>query len=98
MVGVVLALERCQKGSAVYNVGNGQGFSNREVVETARRVTGHPIPAREAPRRPGDPAVLVAGADRARRELGWKPRFPGLEEIVESAWRWHQAHPNGYEG
>jgi UDP-glucose 4-epimerase len=93
-----LALERCQKGSAVYNVGNGQGFSNREVVETARRVTGHPIPAREAPRRPGDPAVLVAGADRARRELGWKPRFPGLEEIVESAWRWHQAHPNGYEG
>jgi UDP-glucose 4-epimerase len=93
-----LALERCQKGSAVYNVGNGQGFSNREVIETARRVTGHSIPAREAPRRPGDPAVLVAGADRARRELGWEPRFPGLEEIVESAWRWHQAHPNGYEG
>jgi len=93
-----LALERCQKGSAVYNVGNGQGFSNREVVETARRVTGHPIPAREAPRRPGDPAVLVAGADRARQELGWEPRFPGLAEIVESAWRWHQAHPNGYEG
>jgi UDP-glucose 4-epimerase len=93
-----LALERCQKGSAVYNVGNGQGFSNREVIETARRVTGHPIPAREAPRRPGDPAVLVAGADRARQELGWEPRFPGLAEIVESAWRWHQAHPNGYEG
>ena len=93
-----LALERCQKGSAVYNVGNGQGFSNRDVIETARRVTGHSIPAREAPRRPGDPAVLVAGADRARRELGWEPRFPGLAEIVESAWRWHQAHPNGYEG
>ena len=93
-----LALERCREGSAAYNVGNGQGFSNREVVETARRVTGHPIPAREAPRRPGDPAALVAGADRARRELGWEPRFPGLEEIVDSAWRWHQAHPNGYEG
>lgn len=92
------ALERCEKGSAVYNLGVGQGFSNREVVETARRVTGHPIPAREAPRRPGDPATLVASAERARRELGWEPRFTDLGEIIESAWRWHQAHPNGYGG
>jgi UDP-glucose 4-epimerase len=92
------ALERCGQGSAVYNLGVGQGFSNREVVETARRVTGHPIPAREAPRRPGDPATLVASAERARRELGWEPRFTDLGEIIESAWRWHQAHPNGYEG
>ena len=92
------ALERCGQGSAVYNLGVGQGFSNREVVETARRVTGHPIPAREAPRRPGDPATLVASAERARRELGWEPRFTDLGEIIESAWRWHQAHSNGYEG
>ncbi len=92
-----LALERCQRGSAVYNVGNGQGFSNREVVETARRVTGHPIPVKEAPRRQGDPAALLASADRARQEMGWEPRFPSLEEIIKSAWRWHQAHPDGYE-
>ena len=92
------ALERCEKGSAVYNLGVGQGFSNREVVETVRRVTGHPIPAREAPRRPGDPATLVASAERARRELGWEPHFTDLGEIIESAWRWHQAHPNGYGG
>jgi UDP-glucose 4-epimerase len=92
------ALERCGQGSAVYNLGVGQGFSNRLVVETARRVTGHPIPVREAPRRPGDPATLVASAERARRELGWEPHFTDLGEIIESAWRWHQAHPNGYEG
>jgi UDP-glucose 4-epimerase len=92
------ALERCEKGSAVYNLGVGQGFSNREVVETARRVTGHPLPAREAPRRPGDPATLVASAERARRDLGWEPRFTDLGEIIESAWRWHQAHPSGYGG
>jgi UDP-glucose 4-epimerase len=92
------ALERCEQGSAIYNLGVGQGFSNREVVETARRVTGHPIPAREAPRRPGDPATLVASAERARQQLGWEPRYTDLGEIIESAWRWHQAHPNGYEG
>jgi UDP-glucose 4-epimerase len=91
-----LALERCDRGSAVYNVGNGQGFSNREVVETARRVTGREIPVREAPRREGDPAALVASSERARRELGWEPRFSDLSEIIESAWQWHQAHPSGY--
>jgi len=92
-----LALERAKKGSAVYNVGNGQGFSNGEVIETARRVTRHPIPVREAPRREGDPAVLVASAAKVKQELGWEPRFPDLEQIIETAWRWHQAHPNGYK-
>ena len=92
-----LALERTRKGSAVYNVGNGQGFSNGEVVETARRITGHPIPVREAPRREGDPAVLVASAAKVKEDLGWEPRFADLESIIESAWRWHQAHPIGYE-
>jgi UDP-glucose 4-epimerase len=91
-----LALERCDRGSAVYNVGSGQGFSNREVVEAARRVTGREIPIREAPRREGDPAALVASSEKARRELGWEPRFAGLGEIIESAWQWHQAHPKGY--
>jgi UDP-glucose 4-epimerase len=67
------------------------------VVEIARRVTGRPIPVREAPRREGDPASLVASATKARAELGWSPRFPDLGEIIATAWRWHQAHPNGYE-
>jgi UDP-glucose 4-epimerase len=92
----LLALARCEEGSGVYNLGNGRGFSNREVVETARRVTGHAIPVVEGPRRPGDPAELVASAERARRELGWEPQVPRLEEIIESAWRWHLAHPDGY--
>ncbi|HEY8490917.1 MAG TPA: UDP-glucose 4-epimerase GalE [Dehalococcoidia bacterium] len=92
----VLALERCHGGWRAYNLGNGRGFSNREVIEAARRVTGHPIPVEEAPRRPGDPPVLVAAAERARRELGWEPRVTSLDAIVESAWRWHRAHPDGY--
>ena len=92
-----LALERTRKGSAIYNLGNGLGFSNGEVVEIARRVTGREIPVREAPRREGDPASLVASAGKAREELGWQPRYPKLEEIIATAWRWHQAHPNGYE-
>jgi UDP-glucose 4-epimerase len=92
----VLALEALDRGSCVYNLGNGQGFTVQEVVTTAREVTGHPIPAEIAPRRPGDPATLVASSDRIRRELHWQPRYPDLREIVESAWRWHQAHPDGY--
>jgi UDP-glucose 4-epimerase len=79
-----------------YNLGNGAGFSVREVVETVRRVTGHPIPAVETPRRPGDPAVLVANSARAASELRWQRRYPDLESIVSSAWRWHQIHPRGY--
>ena len=74
----------------VFNLGNGQGFSVREVIESARRVTGHRIPAEVQPRRPGDPAVLVASAEKAMRELGWKPRYTELDEIVRTAWIWHQ--------
>jgi UDP-glucose 4-epimerase len=92
----LLALARCQEGSAIYNLGAGRGFSNREVIEAARRVTGRPIPVRERPRRPGDPAALVAANEKARRELGWEPQSPRLEDMIESAWRWHQTHPEGY--
>jgi UDP-glucose 4-epimerase len=81
----------------IYNLGNGQGFSVREVVEVARQVTGHPIPVIESPRREGDPAILIASSEKIRRELGWQPNFPELKTIVESAWQWHRAHPDGYE-
>lgn len=84
------------KASSIYNLGNGQGYSNQEVVETARRVTGKEIKVTVGPRRPGDPAVLVASAEKIRAELGWRPRYPALEEIIETAWRWHQHHPHGY--
>jgi UDP-glucose 4-epimerase len=80
----------------VYNLGNGAGYSVREVVETARAVTGHPIPAEDAPRRPGDAPRLVASSAAIQRELGWSPRCPALRDIVASAWEWHQAHPHGY--
>jgi UDP-glucose 4-epimerase len=74
----------------IYNLGNGQGFSVRQVIESVRRVTGHPIPAEVHPRRPGDPAVLVASSERAIRELGWKPRYTDLDDIVRTAWIWHR--------
>ncbi len=80
----------------VYNLGNGTGYSVLEVIETARAVTGHPIPAEIAPRRPGDPSRLVASAERIRRELGWQPKIPSLHEIIATAWEWHRTHPNGY--
>jgi UDP-glucose 4-epimerase len=92
----ILALHALDGGSRVYNLGNGQGFTVHEVIQTAREVTGHPIPAEIGPRRPGDPAVLIASSDRIRRELGWEPRYPELRDIIESAWKWHQAHPDGY--
>ena len=93
----LLALQALDKSSPlIYNLGNGQGFSVREVVEVARKVTGHAIPVIESPRRAGDPAVLIASSEKIRRELGWQPRFPDLKSIVESAWQWHRAHPNGY--
>jgi UDP-glucose 4-epimerase len=82
------ALERQDR--LIFNLGNGQGFSVREVIESARRVTGHPIPAEVHPRRAGDPAVLVASSEKAIRELGWKPRYTQLDEIVRTAWVWHQ--------
>jgi UDP-glucose 4-epimerase len=74
----------------IYNLGNGVGFSVREVVESARRVTGHPIPVDEMPRRPGDPAVLIAGSAKIEKDLGWKPKYTQLDDIVRSAWEWHQ--------
>jgi UDP-glucose 4-epimerase len=85
-----------QRDKLIYNLGTGHGFSVREVIETARRVTGHPIPAREVARRPGDPAVLVAGSDSIKRDLRWQPQFPELESIVRSAWEWRRTHPDGY--
>ncbi len=80
----------------LYNMGNGRGFSVRQVIEVAREVTGHAIPVVESPRRAGDPAVLIASSEKIRRELGWQPKFPDLRTIVESAWQWHRAHPDGY--
>jgi len=94
----ILALQALDRGSRVYNLGNGQGFSVKQVIDTAREITGHPIPARVGPRRPGDPAVLVAGSQRIRDELGWQPQFPHLRDIVATAWRWHSRHPQGYTG
>ncbi|MGB9148440.1 MAG: UDP-glucose 4-epimerase GalE [Acidobacteriaceae bacterium] len=77
-------------GQLIYNLGNGAGFSVLEVIESARRTTGHPIPAEVVPRRPGDPAVLIASSEKIGRDLGWKPRFTSLDAIVASAWQWHQ--------
>jgi len=84
-------------GKAIYNLGSGAGYSVLEVIEAARRVTGHPIPAVMADRRPGDPAVLVASSERIQRVLGWKPRFADLETILRTAWEWHRQYPYGYE-
>jgi UDP-glucose 4-epimerase len=81
----------------VYNLGIGSGYSNREVIETARRVTGLPIPVVEAPRRSGDAPRLVASSEKIRRELGWTPKHPELTDIITSAWEWHRTHPHGYQ-
>lgn len=87
----ILVLDALDRRSVTYNLGNGRGHSVQEVVECARRVTGHAIPARVAPRRAGDPAQLVASSQRIRDELGWRPRYAELQTIVETAWRWHRA-------
>lgn len=93
----LLALEALDEHSQqIYNLGNGRGFTVREVIETARRVTGHKIPAIEAPRRTGDPAVLVASSEKIQQTLGWKPQHAELDTIVSSAWEWTRKHPNGY--
>ncbi len=94
----ILALRALDRGSRVYNLGNGQGFTVKEVIQVAREITGHPIPAVVGERRPGDPARLVASSERIRQELGWQPRYPDLRTIVATAWEWHRRHPNGYEG
>jgi len=91
----ILALEISKSDS--FNLGTGGGTSVKEVIEACRRVTGHEIPAVAKPRRPGDPARLVASSEKAQRELGWNPQFQNIDSIVESAWRWHKAHPHGYE-
>ncbi|MFZ0545810.1 MAG: UDP-glucose 4-epimerase GalE, partial [Candidatus Promineifilaceae bacterium] len=93
----ILALRGLGNGSRTYNLGNGRGFSVLEVIETARKVTGRPIPAEVGPRRDGDPAVLVADSEKIKQELGWKPKYDTLESIIRSAWAWHVANPNGFE-
>jgi len=95
----VLALEYLLKGgeSDIFNLGNGKGFSVAEVVKTAEKVTGKTVPTIQADRRAGDPPVLVAGSEKIMEKLGWKPLFPQLEAIVETAWKWHASHPKGYE-
>jgi UDP-glucose 4-epimerase len=90
----ILALEPGKCG--FYNLGNGDGYSVRQVIKTCEDVTHQPIPFIEKPRRPGDPPKLVASAEKAIRELGWKPKYPKLEQIVTDAWKWHVAHPHGY--
>jgi UDP-glucose 4-epimerase len=92
----ILALRALDGGSRRYNLGNGRGFSVREVIEAARAVTGQPIAAEVGPRRPGDPPVLIADSQEIRQELGWRPRYPDLHDIVDSAWQWHRKHPHGY--
>ncbi len=93
----LLVLEKLkQADKLIYNLGSGLGFTVREVIDTVRRVTKHPVPAREAERRPGDPAVLVASSEKIKRELAWTAQFPDLEVIVQSAWEWRRAHPGGY--
>ena len=91
-----LALASLDQGSRCYNLGNGRGFSVKQIIDTARQVTGHPIPLEVGPRRKGDPAILVASSDKIRKELGWRPQFPNLVDIIASAWDWHQRHPHGY--
>ena len=91
-----LALDALDRGSRRYNLGTGHGYSVREVIETARAVTGIDIPVKAGPRRPGDPPALVADSRRIAAELGWRPRFAGLEPILETAWAWHKSHPDGY--
>ena len=95
----ILAVHKLREGSEsnIYNLGSGNGFTVKEMVETARKVTGHPIPAKEEPRRAGDPSTLIASSEKAKDILGWKPKFDDLETIITTAWNWHKNHPNGYE-
>ncbi len=94
----ILALEALADGqSRKYNLGNGKGYSIMEVLQTARDITGHPIPAEVGPRRPGDPATLIADSTRIMQELGWHPEFGSLRQIIETAWNWHRSHPKGYD-
>ena len=95
----ILAMKYLRDGndSNIFNLGNGVGFTVKEVVETARKVTGHPIPAKEEPRRSGDPSMLIASSAKAKEVLGWNPQYADLETIIGTAWKWHKSHPNGYQ-
>lgn len=94
----ILAMDYLMKGGEnnIFNLGNGVGFTVKEVIDTARKVTGHPIPAQRDSRRPGDPAQLIASSEKAKSVLGWKPEHAALEHIIETAWKWHKTHPNGF--
>ena len=94
----ILAVKYLQAGneSDIFNLGNGVGFTVKEVVDCARKVTGHPIPAKITPRRAGDPAQLIASSEKAKEILGWTPEHNSLEEIISTAWNWHKNHPNGF--
>jgi len=94
----VLALEMLdERREMTYNIGNGQGYSVREVINIAREVTNIDFPEEEAPRRPGDGPILVASSEAINQELGWKPQYPSLRDIISSAWTWHSANPDGYK-
>lgn len=95
----ILALEYLSAGneSNVFNLGNGVGFTVNEIIETARNVTGHSIPAKVEDRRAGDPSQLIASSEKAKTVLGWKPEFTDINSIIETAWNWHSSHPNGYK-
>jgi UDP-glucose-4-epimerase GalE len=96
----LLALERLLNGQpgGQYNLGNGKGYSVKEVIDVARQLTGKPIPASVCKRREGDPPVLISSSAKAEEELGWRTKFPDLETIIETAWNWHEANPGGYDG
>lgn len=94
----ILAMDYLMNGgeSNIFNLGNGVGFTVKEVIDTARKVTGHPIPSKTTPRRAGDPAQLIASSEKARSVLGWHPEHADLEEIIATAWNWHKHHPHGF--
>jgi UDP-glucose 4-epimerase len=95
----ILAMREILNGghSRKYNLGNGRGFSVKQVIDTAREITGHPIPAEIGPRRAGDPAILIASSETINHDLGWRPIYPNLRQIIEMAWQWHVANPHGYQ-
>ncbi len=95
----ILAMKYLRDGndSNIFNLGNGVGFTVKEVVAAARKVTGHPIPAKEERRRSGDPSMLIASSAKAKEVLGWNPQYADLETIIGTAWKWHKSHPNGYQ-
>lgn len=95
----ILALERLRDngGSSIYNLGSGKGFSVMEIIDTAKEVTGRNILWAQGERRPGDPGVLIASSEKIKRELGWKPQFDNIEKIIDTAWKWHVSHPDGFQ-